>query len=140
MLCDHHAYPTLPARDIERARRFYEGALGFEPEMVTTAGVLYNARGSRVLLYPSTFAGTNQATACGFEVDDLPAMVAELKGRGVKFEEYEVPGYKTVDGIVSGPEGDAAWFKDTEGNIVGLFQPQKTMPWPRDTATSGARA
>jgi catechol 2,3-dioxygenase-like lactoylglutathione lyase family enzyme len=140
MLCDYHAYATLPARDIERARRFYEDVLGFEAAAVTPAGVTYEARGSRIFVYPSPFAGTNQATAFGLEMDDLPGTVAELKSRGVKFEEYDRSTGRMVDSIMHTPDGDGAWFKDTEGNIIGLFQSVKPIAWPRDEVTSGVPA
>jgi catechol 2,3-dioxygenase-like lactoylglutathione lyase family enzyme len=136
MLCDHHTYPTLPARDIERARRFYEDVLGFEPASVSPAGVIYDARGSRIFVYASQFAGTNEATACGFAIDDLPALVAELKSRGVRFEEYDMSTGRTVDSIMHTPDGAAAWFKDTEGNIIGLFQSVSPLTWPRDEIAS----
>ncbi|HEX7492184.1 MAG TPA: VOC family protein [Candidatus Limnocylindrales bacterium] len=122
MLSDYPTYTTLPAGNLERAREFYEVRLGFKPKTVSTAGVMYEAKGTTIFVYPSTFAGTNQATAVGFAVDDLPARVAELKARGVSFEEYDFPGHKTVDSMMSTPEGSSAWFKDSEGNIVGLFQ------------------
>ena len=139
MLCENHVYPTLPASDLERARRFYEGVLGFEPTLVTPAGILYDARGSRLFVYPTPFAGTNQATACGFEIDDLPAMVKELKGRGVRFEEYDMPQVRTDGGIAHSDQGDAAWFRDSEGNILGLFSPVRSIPWPGNQVSSGAR-
>jgi catechol 2,3-dioxygenase-like lactoylglutathione lyase family enzyme len=140
MLCDYHAYATLPAKNIERARRFYEEVLGFEPAGVSSAGVVYEARGSRILVYPSQFAGTNQATACGLEIDDLPGLVAELKSRGVKFEEYDMSTGRMVDSIMHTPDGDGAWLKDTEGNIIGLFQPVRRLAWPRDAAVSRVQA
>jgi hypothetical protein len=83
---------------------------------------LYRAKGSLLVLFPSSNAGTNQATACGFMVSDLPAVVAELRGRGVRFEEYDSANLKTVGGIVKTPDGPSAWFKDTEGNVIGLVQ------------------
>ena len=127
MLCDCHAYATLPARDLARARQFYEKVLGFEPRAVTSAGVIYDALGSRFLLYPTQFAGTNTATYMAFEVADARKMAAELRSRGVRFEEYDLPGFKTTDGIVDTPDGPGAWFKDTEGNILALFQPVQAM-------------
>ena len=122
MLSEFPAYPTLPAADITRARRFYEETLGFVAEQATPGGVMYRAKDSSLFLYPSEFAGTNKATAAGFQVADLPATVAELKARGVTFEEYDFPDFKTVGGITETPGGLAAWFKDTEGNIIGLIQ------------------
>jgi predicted enzyme related to lactoylglutathione lyase len=122
MLRDYPVHSTLPASDLARARRFYEEVLAFVPERVSPAGVTYRAKGSLFLLFPSASAGTNKATACGFQVPDLPAAVAELKGRGVKFEEYDFGQFKTVDGIVRTPVGSSAWFLDTEGNTIGLVQ------------------
>lgn len=122
MLSDFSVHPTIPASDLARARRFYEAVLGFKPDRVSPAGVVYRAKGSWLLLFPSASAGTNQATACGFQVSDLPAAVAELRGRGVRFEEYDLPNFKTVDSIVKTPVGSSAWFKDTEGNVIGLVQ------------------
>jgi catechol 2,3-dioxygenase-like lactoylglutathione lyase family enzyme len=114
-------YPVLPAVDLARARRFYEEKLGFKPGEVTPAGVTYHVNNSSIFLYPSTFAGTNKATAASFNVTNLVALVAELRGKGVVFEEYDMGDFKTVNGILKTPEGLAAWFKDTEGNIIGLI-------------------
>ena len=121
MLCDYPTYPTIPATDLARARHFYEDTLGFDPEKVSPAGVMYRSKGTALFLYPSTFAGTNKATAAGFQVPDLTATVTELKARGVHFEDYDIPNVKTVNGVHRTPDGDAAWFKDSEGNIIGLF-------------------
>lgn len=122
MLRDFPTYPTIPASNLARARRFYEETLGFVVDMVTPAGVIYRAKDSMLFVYPSPFAGTNKATAAGFRVDDLPAIVADLKARGVSFEQYDLPDYKMVDGILRNPMGSSAWFKDSEGNIIGLVQ------------------
>lgn len=123
MLTDFAIYPTLPAVDLNRARRFYEEKLGFKPGEVTPAGVTYRVQDSTVFLYPSTFAGSNKATAAGFNVTNLVALVAELRGKGVVFEEYDMGGeYKTENGVMKTRDGVAAWFKDTEGNVIGLFQ------------------
>jgi catechol 2,3-dioxygenase-like lactoylglutathione lyase family enzyme len=128
MLCEFPTYPTIPAADLSRARQFYEKTLGFDPDQVTPAGVLYRSKSSALFLYPSAFAGTNKATAAGFQVSNLPATVAELQGRGVRFEEYDMPDFKTVNGIAANPDGSkAAWFKDTEGNIIGLIETERPM-------------
>ena len=121
MLTDFAIYATIPATDIARARRFYEDKLGFKPADVNSAGVTYKVQNSAMYLYTSTFAGTNKATAAGFNVKDLAAIVAELKGKGIAFEEYDMGGdYKTENGIMKTPDGVAAWFKDTEGNIINI--------------------
>ena len=123
MLSDFSVYATIPAADLARARRFYEDKLGLGPGDVGSAGVMYTIQSSRLYLYASTFAGTNKATAAGFNVTNLAAVVAELKAKGIGFEEYDMGGeYKTVNGIMKTADGLAAWFKDTEGNIIGLFQ------------------
>jgi len=127
VLSDFPTYPTLPASDLARARRFYEETLGFTVDMVTPAGVIYRAKDSMLFVFPSAFAGTNKATAAGFRVDDLAATVAELKSRGVRFEEYDLPDFKTVGGIARNPVGSSAWFKDSEGNIIGLVQLDQPM-------------
>ena len=76
------------------------------------------------MLYPSGFAGTNQATAAGWQVDDIEAVVAGLKANGVEFQEYDFDELKTVDGIATLPDGlKGAWFIDSEGNILSVFQP-----------------
>ena len=123
MLTDFAIYATIPAVDLARARRFYEDKLGFKPGDVNAAGVMYKVQNSGMYLYTSTFAGTNKATAAGFNVTNLKATVAELQAKGIAFEEYDMGGeYKTVNSIMTTPDGVAAWFKDTEGNIIGLFQ------------------
>jgi catechol 2,3-dioxygenase-like lactoylglutathione lyase family enzyme len=123
-----------------RARQFYEKVLGFEPTLVTPGGVLYDALSSRLFLYPSQFAGTNQATALAFEVDDLPKMVKELKSRGARFEDYDLPDIKTVNSMIQTPDGPGAWIKDPDGNILGIFQPTNVPEWPREKVAAGRRA
>jgi len=130
MLSKSHVMPAVPAKDLARARRFYEDVLGLKPIETAPGGVFYGALDSMLLLYPSSFAGTNQATTMGFDVHDLAATVAELKGKGVKFEEYDMPGLKTEHGIATIGDIKAAWFKDTEGNIISLTHRAKPVAWP----------
>ncbi|MGZ5383743.1 MAG: VOC family protein [Acidimicrobiia bacterium] len=116
------AVPTLPAADIDRARRFYQDVLGLEVGTWEEDGSARVKVGeSWIMVYQSQFAGTNQATAVGIAVDDVEAAVSTLRDRGVVFEEYDLGEMKTVDGIFTMPGGaKGAWFKDTEGNIIGL--------------------
>jgi len=133
MLCDCHVTATIAAKDMARARQFYEKTLGFDPIHEDPGGVMYHAKGSAFFLYPSEFAGTNRATAMSFETDDLRRQVSELRLKGVKFEDYDFPEMKTVDGIATMGDGSAgAWFTDSEGNILSIIQPVRTLPWPRD--------
>ena len=80
------------------------------------------AGGTACFLYPTPNAGTSQASQAFWEVKDVEAEVAELKARGVKFEEYDLPGVTMKDGIATGGGAKTAWFKDTEGNILAISQ------------------
>jgi catechol 2,3-dioxygenase-like lactoylglutathione lyase family enzyme len=117
------AFATLPASDLARARTFYEQTLGLQVGQQSPGGfgVLYLVGTSAVFVFSSGFAGTNQ-TAVSFEVDDLGVMVTELRSRGVIFEEYDLPGLKTENGIAEAEGERRAWFKDTEGNILAMVQ------------------
>lgn len=116
------AAATLPAADLNRARKFYGEVLGFEVQDWEGDGSIKIRVGDTWFgVYPSQFAGTNQATALGLEVEDTEEAVSALRSRGVVFEDYDFGEIKTVDGIVTMPDGTkGAWFKDTEGNIIGI--------------------
>jgi predicted enzyme related to lactoylglutathione lyase len=116
-------YAYLPAKDVARARSFYEGKLGFEPKVEEEGGVAYEfGEHTGCFLYPTPNAGTSKASQAFWKVDDIEREVAELKARGVKFEEYDTPEIKTEGGIATAGGAKAAWFKDTEGNILALIQ------------------
>ena len=116
-------YAYLRAKDVARARKFYEQKLGFEPKEDFAGGVVYEcAAGTGCFLYPTPNAGTSKASQAFWQVDDVEREVAELKARGVTFEEYDAPGLKTVNGIATAGGAKAAWFKDTEGNILAVVQ------------------
>lgn len=116
-------FVTLPASDIERAKEWYGRVLRIEPVETSEDGShWFELDGTRFLIYASQFAGTNQATAAGIEVDDVEAAVTELRSRGAVFEEYDFgEDFRTVDGILTTPAGTKlAWLKDSEGNILGI--------------------
>ena len=116
-------YSYLPAKDVARARRFYEEKLGFKPRSELGGGVTYEfADRTACFLYPTPNAGTSRASQAFWQVKDVEREVAELRARGVQFEEYDQPGMKTVNGIADAGGARAAWFKDTEGNILALIQ------------------
>ncbi|MFN8379098.1 MAG: VOC family protein [Anaerolineae bacterium] len=122
MVAFKRVFAVVPAHDLARVRDFYEGVLGLTAEPVTTDGVLYALGDSRLFLYPTASAGTGGHTVASFEVEDIHAAMADLRGHGVVFEEYDVPGLKTVQGVAE-LEGElAAWFCDSEGNIVAIGQ------------------
>ena len=131
MLADGDVATRLPAQDLNRARRFYTEKLGLEPVEERPGGLRYHCGQGGFVLFQSAGKPSGTHTQMGWEVADLVATVAELRARGVVFEEYDLPGLKTVDGIASIPGNypskgtgeKGAWFKDSEGNLVGIGQP-----------------
>ena len=122
MLQSSAMYSYIPARDVARARRFYEGVLGFTPTEETAGGVVYECgKGTACFLYPTPNAGTSKASQAFWDVADIEAEVAELKSRGVVFEKYDMPG-RDDNGIVTAGGARAAWFRDSEGNILAVIQ------------------
>lgn len=118
------ATTTLPAEDLRRARSYYEEKLGLETETrddMPESLFVHAGNGTLIMLYER---GRTKAdnTALTFEVDDVKATVSELRSHGVKFEEYDFPGLKTVDSIASRDADRAAWFKDSEGNTLCVHE------------------
>jgi predicted enzyme related to lactoylglutathione lyase len=112
----------LPVSDVKRARKFYEEIVGLVPREEYAGGVIYECGGAEVFLYPTPNAGTSKASQAYWQVDDAEAEVAELKSRGVKFEEYDMPGMTMKNSVVTAGGAKTAWFKDTEGNILAVSQ------------------
>ena len=128
------ASAVLAAHDIARARAWYAEKLGLEPaisldEMGTD---IYVINGAQVTIYQTPSAGTARSTALALVVTDLKATMTELRSRGVVFEDYDIEdGPKTVDGVAADETGGAAaWFTDSEGNIVNLVQLPPGFPLP----------
>jgi catechol 2,3-dioxygenase-like lactoylglutathione lyase family enzyme len=123
MLTDKHLHPTIPVTDLAGARTFYEGTLGFKPSMESPAACMYDAGdGSNFLVFVSAGPSNGQHTLMGFKVSDIRAEVAELKSKGVTFLDYDSPMLKTVDGVATSGPIQSAWFRDPEGNILGIVQ------------------
>jgi len=123
MLQKSPLYSYIPAKDVSRARKFYEGTLGFKPKEETAGGVVYEfSQGTSCFLYPTPNAGTSRASQAFWQVEDIEQEVAELKEKGVKFESYDMPDMRVENGIYTGGGARAAWFKDTEGNILAIVQ------------------
>ena len=117
------AVATLPAANIERAKKYYYDKLGLTPDLVQPdGGVLYQCKDSAFLVYQSQYAGTAKNTAVGFQTDNIEREMRDLRSRGVVFEEYDMPGLKTVHGMATMGNVKAAWFKDSEGNILAVNQ------------------
>lgn len=130
MLSDHPLYTSIPVSDLQRARSWYLDRLGFKPSEDPPLphgdeGVFFDAgAGTRFYLYP-----TREGAGAGHTIAEFPVgehfdeIIDELRDRGVVFEEYDLPGLTTHDGIAEfdGPQGHrAAWFKDCEGNILAI--------------------
>jgi catechol 2,3-dioxygenase-like lactoylglutathione lyase family enzyme len=133
VMLEHRDVATrLPVQDLERARLFYAEKLGLEPIEERPGGLLYRCGSGSFALFISSGASSGNYTQMAWEVADLQATVEDLRARGVVFEEYDLPGLKTVDGIAEvagnypskGGVGElAAWFRDSEGNLLGIGQP-----------------
>jgi predicted enzyme related to lactoylglutathione lyase len=123
MLQNSPMFAYIPAKDLSRARRFYEQKLGFKPKQEIAGGIVYEfGDHTACFLYPTENAGTSKASQAFWQVDDVEREVAELKSRGVQFEDYDMPGEKSPSGVVTADGAKAAWFKDSEGNIMAIIQ------------------
>jgi catechol 2,3-dioxygenase-like lactoylglutathione lyase family enzyme len=124
MLQDAPMYAYLPARDLTRARKFYEGKLSFKPGLETNGGVVYEfGKGTAAFLYLTENAGTSKASQAFWSVADVDLVIVALRAKGVVFEEYpEMPGERSAQGAVTAGGAKAAWFRDSEGNILALIE------------------
>jgi len=123
MLQSSPMYSYIPAKDLERARNFYEEKLGFKPSHEIADGIIYEfGERTACFLYTTPNAGTSRASQAFWQVADIEREVAELKARGVQLEDYDMPGEKSPSGVVTAGGAKAAWFKDSEGNIMAIIQ------------------
>jgi catechol 2,3-dioxygenase-like lactoylglutathione lyase family enzyme len=126
MLGKADATPMIAVKDLDRARRFYEDTLGLTTkEEWGGEGMTMESGGTLINIYKSEFAGTNRATALTFQVDDAEKEVDELKGKGIFFEHYDLPGLEPRGDLYVGEKGfKTAWFKDPDGNILSMIESQ----------------
>jgi predicted enzyme related to lactoylglutathione lyase len=118
-------FTILPAGDRDRARAFYSEKLGLTPNVQANGDLEYETGGTRFYVTRSAGKSSGEFTQASWVVQDIDATVATLRSRGVTFEEYDLPdlGMKTVNGINVVPSlGRAAYFKDSEGNLLGMIQ------------------
>jgi catechol 2,3-dioxygenase-like lactoylglutathione lyase family enzyme len=121
MLKDKAVAATLAVSNLDRARGFYEQTLGLEPVDENPGAVTYRVGTSFLVVYPSDYAGTNQATGATWAVgDDFDAVVEDLRRKGVSFEQYDLPDTTREGDIHVIGETRAVWFKDPDGNILSL--------------------
>jgi catechol 2,3-dioxygenase-like lactoylglutathione lyase family enzyme len=130
-LTDARVETRLPAQDLDRARHWYAEKLGLDPVEERPGGLRYECASGVFCLFASAGAAEGAFTQMAFSVDDLDAEVSALRSRGVVFEEYDLPGMRTVAGIADidgnypskGTRERGAWFRDSEGNMLGIGQP-----------------
>ena len=121
MLKDKDAAVTIPVKDIEVARQFYDETVGLERAGSSQPGTLtYRSGSSTVMVYESEYAGTNKATVATWEVGDVEREVSLLKQRGVEFEHYDMPDMQRKGDVHVAGDMKAAWFKDPDGNILAI--------------------
>ena len=128
MLDRYPIHPTLPAADLDRARAWYGEKLGLTPAREESVGLFYEFAGRSMLVYPSSSAGTAQSTAAEWIVEDIEQVMEDLRARGVEFEEYDFPGLNTENGLAMLGDWKAAWFKDSEGNILSITEQVPAQP------------
>ncbi|HEB12145.1 MAG TPA: VOC family protein [Actinobacteria bacterium] len=123
MLKNKVVAPILPAKDVQRAKDFYHDKLGLEVQSEKETGITLSAgSGTGLFVYQKDDMVNASHTVAGFNVDNIEEEVDELKNQGVDFEEYDMPGIKTVNGIADLGDTKTAWFKDSEGNIISIIQ------------------
>jgi catechol-2,3-dioxygenase len=116
------AEATLPAKDLERAKSFYSERLGLLATSEDKTGVQFVVGGTRFRLFRSGGSASGSHTQLALIVSDIEAQVQALRERGVSFEEYDYPNLKTIEGVADLGYARAAWFKDSEGNLLGIAE------------------
>lgn len=123
MLPDARYSAALPCSDLERAKSFYADKLGLTPVGERPGRLFYQGRsGTDFVLFASSGQASGSFTQMGFSVADIGAEVRDLKQRGVQFEEYDLPGFDKQTSIAWVSDHSAAWFKDSEGNLLVIIQ------------------
>ena len=123
MLGDHPIDVVLLATDLESSKDFYAGKLGLEILNESEEEITYKCGGdSQLAVTKSTTGTSDEQTQAGWRVDDLAAELAELRSRGVEIQEYDMPGLKTVDGVVDLVFALMAWIVDPHRNALAVMQ------------------
>ena len=122
MIGKSDATPMIAVKDLDRARTFYEETLGLRKVDDFGEGFMLKSGDTKVTVYRSEFAGTNKATALTFGVADIESEVSDLKGKGVSFEHYDLPGLERQGDLYVAEGMKTAWFKDPDGNILSLME------------------
>jgi catechol 2,3-dioxygenase-like lactoylglutathione lyase family enzyme len=123
-LMDAPTLPMLAEHDLDAARRFWKTTVGLDEVSYDENGreAVYKAGSTLFGIYQHEGGSRADHTQLAFQVQDVAATVRGLRDEGVRFEEYDLPGIKTVDGIADMGGGElGAWFLDPGGNIIGIF-------------------
>lgn len=115
---------TVAVSDMEKAKEFYEGKLGLQRDAENPRGVTYKTGGGNLFVYQSPSAGTGQASVATWELDEIDGLVATMKAKGIKFEQYDMPGATWEGDIATMGDVKVAWFKDPDGNLFSVGTPQ----------------
>lgn len=115
-------HTVLPAADLQRARSFYHDKLGLDPDEEHHGVMVYHAPGGVFEIYETPNAGSAQNTQMGWVTDDLDGEMAVMRSNGIEFEDYDMPGLKTVDGVAEDDMMRSAWFRDSEGNFICISE------------------
>ena len=138
MLSDNNAIATVAVKNLETAKKFYEGTLGLTKVIENEEVLSFKTGESTLLVYRSQYAGTNKATAVTFVAEEVDDLVRTMKSRGVTFEHYDLPQMTRQGDIhVAGPMR-TAWFKDPDGNIFSLVTPPNTAERPAAIASASS--
>jgi catechol-2,3-dioxygenase len=125
MLEDATAVAVIPVHDLSKAKTFYEKMLGLPPMKGERGdGEAFYSVGNTGLMVYETHADLGGATKVTIVVKDLAKEMTDLRNHGIKFEDFELPEFKTVNGVAEDAHGKTAWFKDPEGNWIALTQPR----------------
>ncbi|MEU8519928.1 VOC family protein [Streptomyces sp. NBC_01216] len=118
MLAESPIAVIIPVNDLARAKRFYAETLGLPLTRESQEDTRFETGGTTIGLYQTPYGGQAGHTLASWKVADLDAEMKELRSKGVTFEDYDLPGLKTVDGVVASDTMRGAWFKDSEGNVL----------------------
>jgi catechol 2,3-dioxygenase-like lactoylglutathione lyase family enzyme len=115
-------HTVLPAADLGRARTFYHDKLGLDPDEEHHGTMVFHAQGGVFEIYETPNAGTAQNTQMGWVTDDLDGEMSVMRANGIMFEDYDMPGLKTENGVAKDADMRSAWFRDSEGNFICISE------------------
>ena len=123
MLGDAEIHASVAVKDMDKGKAFYRDTLGLQVAMDSPQGVSFKAGNTYIEVYQSEFAGSAKNTVAMFVVKDLDNVMSGLRGKGVEFMDYDMPGLKTENGVAQmGDDARGSWFQDPDGNTIGIVE------------------